>query len=187
MSYLANAAVFLIQTFFELFVGVFLIRAALIAVNASFYDPVCQFVYKLTNPVLTPLRRFVPRWGRIELASLLVALLLMLAEIALIALLLGGRVRPLAWLLLAFVGVLNIAIWIAFWALLVRAILSFVADRYHAGAQILTQLTEPLVRPFRRLVPPIGGMDVSFLFASLALILARLLILAPLGDLAATL
>jgi YggT family protein len=188
VGYLVNAGVFLIQTFFEFFIGLFLVRTLLIAVNASFNDPICQFVYRLTNPAITPLRRYIPRWRKIEIASLLVALLLALIELALLTVLFGTPFSLPGWLLGAVVAVLNIAVWIMFWAILIRCVLSFfISDRYNSNAQLLTQFTEPVVRPFRRLLPALGGLDFSCWFASLALILVRLLILAPLNDLVARL
>ena len=90
MNYFANAAAFLIQVAFGFFIGLFLVRTLLIAVGASFYDPICRFVYQLTNPVITPLRRFVPRWGRIEVASLLVAYVLIVIELALFVAIAGA-------------------------------------------------------------------------------------------------
>lgn len=188
MPYLMNAAAFLIQTIFDFLIGVFLVRAMLIAVGAPFYDPICQFVYKLTNPVVGPIRRFLPRAGKIDTASLVVAFALALAELVLLASVAGLRYGPLGWPLGALVTVLSIAVWIAFWGLLIRAVLSFFTnERYHPNAQVLVLITEPVVRPFRRLVPPLAGMDFSFLIASVALILARLLVIAPLADLAARL
>lgn len=188
MSYIVAAGVFLIQTIFEFAIGIFLVRTILIAVNASFLDPICQFVYRLTNPVLTPLRRFVPRWGKIETASLLVAFALALAEFALLAGLGGMRASIASWPLFALVEVLTITFVILFVAILIRCVLSFfVNEHYNSNARLLVQITEPIVRPFRRLVPPLAGLDFSCWLASLALILARILIIAPLGDLAARL
>lgn len=185
MPYLLNAAAFLIQTVFDFLVGVFLVRAMLIAVNAAFYDPVCQFVYKLTNPIVAPIRHLLPRVGKIETAAVAIAYVLALVELALLAGV-GMRFTLPGWLLGAAVAVLSVAVWILFWALLIRALLSFFAG-YHPNTQVLVQITEPVVRPFRRLVPPVAGMDFSFLIASIALILARLLVIAPLADLAARL
>jgi uncharacterized protein YggT (Ycf19 family) len=99
MSYLLAAALFLIQVFFNAFIVLFLVRTLLIAVGAAFSNPFCRFVYQLTNPVITPLRRAVPRWGRIELASLLVAYVLALVEFALM-LGLAGALPSLPSLLL---------------------------------------------------------------------------------------
>ena len=186
MGYLLNAAVFLIQTFFELFIGVFLIRAMLIAAGASFYDPICQFVYRLTNPLVMPLRRFIPRWRKIEIVSLLVACALALIELGLLILLFGANFSLAGWLLGALASVLNIELWIMLVAILIRCVLSFfINDYYNSNVQLLNQFTEPAVRPFRRLLPSFGGLDFSCWFASLALILVRLLVITPLSDLAA--
>ena len=187
MSYFVNAGVFLIQAIFDFLIGIFIVRVMLIAAGASFLDPVCQFVYRLTNPVLAPLRRVVPRWGKIETASVLVACLLALVEFALLGLV-GMRLSLFGWPLLSLVNVLSIALWIMFWAIMIRCVLSFfVNEHYNSNARLLVQITEPIVRPFRRMLPALGGLDLSCWFASLALILARLLILAPLSDLAARL
>jgi len=181
-----NNTAYLIDVFFGLMIGVFLIRTMLIAVNASFYSPICQFVYKLTNPVIAPIRRFLPRAGKIETASLTVAFVLALIELALLTFAVGAPFSPVGWLLGAVVTLLSIAVWIAFWALLIRAVLSFFSDeRHHPNAQVLAQVTEPIVRPFRRVIPPAGGMDFSFLLASFALVLVRIIVIAPLADLAA--
>ena len=188
MSYFVNAGVFLIQTLFDFAIGIFIVRVMLIAAGASFLDPVCQFIYRLTNPILAPLRRFVPRWGKIETASALVACVLALIEFALLVLLAGLRLSPAGWPLLSLVNVLSIALWIMFWAIMIRCVLSFfVNEHYNANARLLVQVTEPIARPFRRMLPALGGLDLSLWFASLALILARFLIVAPLSDLAARL
>jgi len=188
MSYFVNAGTFLIQTIFEFLIGLFLVRAMLIAINASFLDPVCQFVYKLTNPILTPLRRFLPRWGKIETASLLVAFALSLVEFALLGALAGLHMSFMSWLLLSLVSVLSIALWIMLWAIVIRCILSFFVSEYeNSNVRLLVQFTEPVVRPFRRMLPTLGGLDFSCWLAILALTLARFLVIAPLSDLAARL
>ena len=125
MNYLANATTFLIQVAFGFFIGLFLVRVLLIAVGASFYDPICRFVYQLTNPVITPLRRFVPRWRRIEIASLLVAYALILIEFGLFVAISGAAIGFGGLLFRALVGVLDWLIWIALIALFARAILSW--------------------------------------------------------------
>ena len=185
MSYFVNAGVFLIQAIFQFAIGLFLVRALLIAVNAPFRDPVCQFVYRITNPVLAPLRRFVPRWGKIEVASLLVAFVLATVEIALLGALAGMQLGVASWPLFALVELLAIGFWILFVAILIRCVLSFfVSEQYNPNARLIVMITEPIVQPFRRLLPLIGGLDFSCWFASLALLLARILVIAPLADLA---
>jgi YggT family protein len=186
MNYLANAATFLIQTAFGFFIVLFLARMLLIAVGASFYEPVCRFVYQLTNPVITPLRRFVPRWRKIEIASLLVAYVLVLIELGLFVAITGAAIGIGGILLRALVNLLDWLIWIELIAMFARGILSFVVSEYrNANMQLLVQCTEPVVRPFRRVLPPMAGFDFSLTLAMIALILAQILIISPLNDLAA--
>jgi YggT family protein len=185
MGYLQNAGTFLINTIFGFLIGIFLVRTMLIAVGASFYDPICRFVYAITNPVITPLRSFVPRWRRIELSSVLIAWLLALIQLFLMASLLGLHLGFGGLLLRAVIDTLDWAVLIQLVAIFVRCILSFVAaGQYNSNMQLLMQFTQPVVRPFQRLLPPLGGLDFSCWFASIALILVRMLIIAPLGDLA---
>lgn len=186
MSYLANAAIFLIRTAFGFFIALFLVRMILIAAGASFYEPVCRFVYQLTNPVITPLRRFVPRWKRIEIASLLVAFALVLVEFGLFAAIAGASISALGLVVRALVELLDWLIWIELIAIFVRCLLSFVVSEYYnSNMQLLVQCTEPVVKPFRRILPSLGGLDFSCWFASIALILAQMLLVAPLLDFAA--
>jgi YggT family protein len=188
MSYLANAAVFLIQTLFGFFIVLFLARMLLIAAGASFYDPVCRFVYQLTNPVITPLRRVVPRWRKIEIASLLVAWVLVVIELLLFVAIAGAALSLPGLLLRGLVQVADWLVWIELIALFARGILSFVVNEYHnATMQLLVQCTNPLVRPFRRVVPPLGGLDLSLALAMIALVLVQMLVLAPLNDFVARL
>jgi|KBSSwiStaDraftv2_1062776.scaffolds.fasta_scaffold201864_2 YggT family protein len=188
MPYLLRATLFLIQTIFGFFIVMFLLRTMLIAVGASFYDPICQFVYKLTNPVITPLRRFVPRWRNIEFASLLVAWLLVALEFLLLYSLFSPEVPWLAWLPRAFVETLDWVILIELGAIFVYCLLSFFPSlRYDDNYRLLDRFVAPVVRPFRRIAPPLGGLDFSCWFAGIALMLARILLIAPLMDLAGTL
>lgn len=185
MPYLLNAGTFLIQTLFGFFIVIFLLRVMLIATNAPFNQPLCRFVYQLTNPVITPLRRFVPRWGRIELASLLVAWLLALVELVLLVTLLGARMGVAGVLLHALIDVADWIVLVEIAAIFVFCILSlFPTVHYDSNFRLLAQVIEPVVRPFRRLLPPVGGLDFSCWVASIALILVRMLVLMPLADLA---
>lgn len=186
MNYFANAAAFLIQTTFGFFIVLFLARMLLIAVGASFYEPICRFVYQLTNPIITPLRRFVPRWRNVEIASLLVAYVLVLIELGLFAAISGAAIGIGGLLLRALVSILDWLIWIELIALFARGILSFVASEYsNSNMQLLVRCTEPVMRPFRRVLPPMAGFDFSLTLAMIVLVLAQILIIAPLNDLAA--
>ena len=188
MPYLLNAGKFLIETLFGFFIVVFLLRAMLIMVGASFYEPICQFVYKVTNPVITPLRRFVPRWRNIEFASLLVGWLLATLETTLLLALFGLPLWFFGLLPYGFVQVLDWVVLIELAAMFVYCVMSFApAMRYDSNFRLLDRFVAPVVRPFRRLVPPLGGFDFSVWFASIALILVRILVISPLSDFTQTL
>ena len=185
MSYLQNAGTFLLQSIFGFAIVLFLLRMMLIAVGAPFNEPVCRFVYALTNRVITPLRPLVPRWRRIETASLLLAWMLAALELFLLVAMLGARVGIAGVMLRALVDVLDWLILIELVAVFAFCVLSFFPSaRYDSNFRLLSQFIDPVVRPFRRLLPPLGGLDFSCWFASIALVLARMLIVAPLGDLA---
>jgi YggT family protein len=188
MPYLQNAGAFLVTSLFGFAICVFLLRTLLIAIGAPFNQPICRFVYLLTNPVIMPLRNVMPRWRRVEFASLLVAWALCALELLLLVALFGAAASAAALLVRALVDTLDWLILIELVAILAYCVLSFVPSlRYDDNFRLLARLTEPVARPFRRLVPPLGGLDFSCWFASLALVLARLLLIAPLADWAARL
>lgn len=185
MSYLQNAGAFLITSLFGFFICVFLARTMLIAVGASFYEPICRFVYLMTNPVIAPIRQIVPRWRRIELSSLLIAWLLCALELTLLVVLAGISIGVAGLALFSLVNLLDWAILIQLVAIIVLCVLSFIPSlRYDGNVRLLVQVTDPIVRPFRRLLPPMGGLDFSCWAASIALILVRMLVVAPLQDVA---
>jgi YggT family protein len=188
MPYIQNAGVFLIQTLFGFFIVVFLLRMLLIAIAAPFNEPVCRFVWQITNRVATPLRRVVPRWRRLELASLLIAYLLALLELLVFVALFGAALSVGGLLLRAAADTLDWIVLIELVAIFGYCILSFFPGvRYDPNFRLLAQFVDPLVRPFRRLLPELGGMDFSCWFAAIALVLVRMLVVAPLADFAARL
>jgi YggT family protein len=185
MNYLQNAGVFLIQTIFGFFIVMFVLRALLILIAAPFTDPVCRFVYQFTNPVVMPLRNIIPRWRRIDFSSLLVAWLVAAIELALLVAIVGAQLSILGLVVHALVDVLDWIILIEIAAILAVCVMSFIPSlRYDSNFSLLLRVTDPVVRPFRRLIPTLGGMDFSYWFASIALILVRMLIVAPLTDFA---
>lgn len=154
---------YLVQTFLSLYLVAMLLRFLLQLVRADFYNPISQFLVKVTNPLVIPLRRAIPGLGGIDLASLLLALLLQMAGIALL-LLINGLPLPGVFLLFAWsaLGVIALLVNIYFFALLGMIILSWVAaGSRHPAIYLLHQITEPVMAPFRKALPPMGGMDFS--------------------------
>lgn len=155
--------VYLIQTLLSLYLVAMLLRFVLQLVRADFYNPICQFLVKITNPLVIPLRRVLPGFGGLDLASLLLAILLQLAGIVAILLISGvGLPNPLILLLWSAIGVLGLLVNIYFFALLAMIILSWIAPgSNHPAIYLLFQITEPVMAPFRKALPAMGGMDFS--------------------------
>lgn len=194
MSYLGNAGQLLVDTVFGLAMLALLLRILMQAARADFYNPICQFIHRLTEPVLAPLRRAVPPLGRIDSGAVLLLLALSWLRYLILKLVIGGSVMPFiaianagagALLLAAVAYVLTLLVMLWFWLLLISIVLSWIQPANRSPAiPLVFQLTEPLLAPFRRLLPQMG-LDLSPLFAFLALQLARLLLVQPLFDQAA--
>lgn len=183
-SYLTNPAVFLVQVVFGLYVLVVMLRFLLQLLRADFYNPVSQLVVKVTTPVLRPLRRVIPgAWG-LDLASLLLAWVLTAIELALMAGLVGIGFHPLAPLAWAIAELVALVLNIFLFAIVVQAILSWVSPgRYSPASAILDSLTTPLLRPLRRVIPPVSALDLTPMAAAFGLVLLKMLVLPPLDAL----
>ncbi len=192
-GYGSNALQFLIETLFDLYVMVVALRFMMQAVRADYYNPVSQFVVKATNPLLVPLRRVIPGVAGQDLASLALAVTVLLAKLLLLQAIgtrgvaVGGSViflqtagvGALVWI--ACVDLVALLINIVFFAIIIQVILSWVAPGTHNPvASLLFALTQPVLRPIQRVIPAIGGLDLSPLVAIIALQLLKMLLLPPL-------
>lgn len=177
-----TATIFLIQTLFGFYILAVMLRFLLQCVRADFYNPLVQFLVRITNPLLVPLRRIVPGYRGWDLASIVLAFTLQLVEIAVVTLLLGRDANIGGLVLLAAMELLKLLINIYLWGVVIQAVLSwFSPDPYHPAARVLAQLTAPLLRPARRLLPPISGVDLSPMVVIVALIFISLLLQDFLG------
>ncbi len=181
---LNTAAIYVLQTLGSLYLLIVLLRFILQLVRADFYNPLSQFIVRATHPLLRPLRRIIPSVGGLDLASLVLAVLLQMVLMALTLLLAYGTTgNPMQLLVWAIIGVTGLFLKIFFFALIISVILSWVAPGSHnPGAQLVNQLCEPLLSPIRRILPSLGGLDLSPIFAFLAL---RLLDMMVINNLAA--
>ncbi len=163
MNALNDILVYLIQTLLGLFLLAMLLRFLLQLVRADFYNPICQFLVKVSNPLVLPLRKVIPGYAGLDLASLLLAVLLQLLAIVAILLLSGNGIPSLPLLLIwSILGVISLLVNIYFFALLAMIILSWVAPgSNHPAIYLLYQITEPVMAPLRKLLPPMGGLDFS--------------------------
>ncbi|EHY77660.1 MULTISPECIES: YggT family protein [Stutzerimonas stutzeri subgroup] len=178
MSQLSQALILVIQTLGSLYLLIVLLRFILQLVRADFYNPLSQFIVKATHPLLRPMRRIIPSMGTLDLSSLLLALIVQTVLMALILLIAYGTVgNPLLLLIWAVIGIIGLFLNIFFWALIISVILSWVAPgSQNPGAQLVGQLCEPVLAPLRRLLPNLGGLDISPIFAFLAIKLLDMLV-----------
>ncbi len=177
-----TATLFLIQTVFGFYILAVMLRFLLQCVRADFYNPLVQFLVRITNPPLLPLRRIVPGYRGLDLASVVLAFALQAIEVVLITLLLGQSASVGGLLLLTVAELLKLLINIYLWGVVIQAVLSwFNPDPRHPAARVLAQLTAPVLRPARRLLPPISGVDLSPLLVVVALIFISLLLQDFLG------
>jgi len=184
-GYLANPIVFLIQTLFGLYIMVVMLRFLLQLVRADFYNPVSQFIVKVTTPLLRPLRHVIPGLGGIDLSSLVLAWILKSAELALITVVSGMPISPAASPLWAIPGLVGLAINIFLFAILIQVIVSWVnPGNYNPVIGLVQKLVDPIMRPARRLLPPIAGIDLSPMIVIIGLTLLEMLLLPPLKMLA---
>lgn len=182
MVFLREALVYLISTVFGLYLLAVLLRFLLQWVRADFNNPLSQFVVAVTNPLLRPLRRYVPGYKGIDVPSLLLLLLVKMLELFLISLVAAGQApAPAGLMILSVAGLLQFAFYVYFFAVLIRVVLSWVGPGvYNPISVILYRLTEPLLARAQRVLPPVGGLDFSPIVVLIALQLCQILVIKPL-------
>ncbi|MBB1334117.1 YggT family protein [Pseudoalteromonas sp. SR44-5] len=176
-----NAMQFLISTLFDLFLMVVLMRFWLQAAKADFYNPLSQFVVKATSFAVNPLRKIIPGLGGLDLASLLLAFIVAAAKITALIFLVGATWEVGFVLLNALVTVIKEGLNLLFWVLIIRALLSWVSQGNNPVEAVFQQLTEPMLRPIRKVLPPLGGLDLSILVLIIALQFAQFLFIDLVG------
>ncbi len=185
-GYFSNAGAFLVNTVFGLYIGAVMLRLLLQWARADFYNPLSQAIVKVTNPVLRPLRRYIPALGKVDTASVVLIFVLQFLNTWLVSALFGTHLGGLTMLIVSFTELLSKLIYLYIFAIVIQAIASWVAPSAHNPVlRLIEALTEPLLRPVRQLLPNLGGLDLSPLVVIVLLQLALLLVVAPLADLGA--
>ncbi len=163
MTAFSEIGIYLIDTLFSLYLIALVLRGILHASRADFFNPISQFIVKITNPALKSVHRIVPNRGRIDFSVIALALLVQLATIALILLMAGSMLpSPLILIIWSAVGILGLVVKIYFFALIGMIVVSWVAPgSRHPAIGLLYQITEPVMAPVRALLPNLGGLDFS--------------------------
>ena len=182
MSGLNGAAIFVIQTLGSLYLLIVLLRFILQLVRANFYNPLCQFTVKATQPLLKPLRRVIPSLFGLDMSSLVLAILVQMVIFAIVLTLSYMSFNILGLLAWAIIGVTALFLKVFFFALIISVIVSWGAPGSTSpGAELVNQITEPALAPFRRMLPSMGGLDISPILAFMVIQLIQSYVIPPLA------
>jgi len=178
MGALNDIGTYLVQTLFELYLFVVVVRFLLQVARADFYNPVSQFIVKATNPLLMPIRKVVPGLGGLDLASVVLGIVLQVIAMSILLLLQGyGLYNPAMLALWGFIGLVAMAINVYFIALLASIILSWIAPgSYNPMVLLVSQLVAPIMRPIQAIIPSLGGLDISPIFAFICINISKILL-----------
>jgi len=176
-SNIASALVFIVNALTSLYLLLLLLRFWLPWLRADFRNPLAQGILKLTSPVIVPLRRIVPSFGRLDTATILFAFTVQYLSLLLILFLIGASASFSIIATSAIAKLVLLSLNLFMFAIFIRIILSWISPgQYNPATAIITTLTEPVLRPVRRLIPAMGGFDISPIFVIIGLgALSRLL------------
>ena len=188
MPYLQDALVLIVEVLLGFFLVAVILRFLFQLLRVDFRNPIAGAIVTITNPPLRFLRRFIPGLYGIDLASVVLIIIVACLKRFLLITIAGFKVSFAALFVYSLGESINLICWILLIAIFGSAILSWIAPQsYHPAARILNGISDPVLRPFRRLMPNLGGLDISPIFAILAISLAQRLIVNPLLDYSRTL
>lgn len=164
--------IYIIDALLSLALFVVMARLLLQLTRADFRNPLCQAIVQLTNPLIVPLRRVLPPIGKLDTASVVAVLLVGAVDVATVTVLRGGGwPEPIVWLDALLLEIAHMLLSIYLYAIILYALLSMIAPGGYSPLQsVLTSLCEPVLRPIRRIIPPLAGLDLSPLFATLIIL-----------------
>jgi YggT family protein len=183
-SNITSAIVFIINAITSLYLLVLLLRFWLPWLQADFRNPLAQGILRLTSPIVVPVRRIVPPFGRLDTATVLVAFIIQYVTVFLLLVIVGQTAGFVPIAVTAVVKLVVLSVNLFVYAIFIRVILSWVAQGgYNPATAIITTLTEPVLRPFRRVLPAMGGFDLSPILAIILLLAVTIVIngFKPLG------
>lgn len=176
-----NGVIFLINALLQITLGIMLLRVLLQLVRADFYNPISQLVWRITQPAIRPLQRLIPRYHTLDLAGAFLLYVLAVLYVKVMTMLWGLDATYVFLLIQAVLKLFSLTFNIYTLSLFAQALLSWVGPGVsNPAANVLWSLNEPLLRPVRRILPPLAGLDLSPIPVMLGLqVLDRLLPLSP--------
>ena len=191
-GYLTSPLLLIINTVIDLYLLLVMLRFILQMLRADFYNPVSQFVLRATAPPLKPLRRIIPGIARQDMSALVLCFLILIAKYYILrGLGVGvtdianylapiGSVSFVGMAIIALADLLALFINIFLFAVIIQVILSWVnPGNYNPAIGLINSVSNPVMRPIQRFIPPLGGIDLSPLFATLFLMVVKMLLVPP--------
>ncbi len=191
-GYLLSPLMLIINTLFDIYILLVLLRFLLQMLRADFYNPISQFIVRVTTPPLRVLRRFIPSIRGQDTASIVLCLVLIFVKFMILRALdvkavhIGGVVAPIigvsygGLLVFCLADLVALTFTVFLVAVIIEVILSWIAPgNSNPVIGLVHKLAEPVLRPVRRVIPPVGGLDLSPLFATLILLVGKMLVVPP--------
>ena len=191
-GYLISPLMLIINTLFDLYILLVLLRFMLQMLRADFYNPISQFIVRLTNPPLRVLRRFIPSISGQDTAAIVLCLILIFIKFMLMRVLsipavhISGVMAPISavsyggLLVYCIADLIALALTVFLVAIIIQVVLSWISPgHYNPVIGLVHKLAEPALRPFRKFIPPVGGLDLSPLFATLGILVLKMLVIPP--------
>ncbi|MDT8437650.1 MAG: YggT family protein [Wenzhouxiangellaceae bacterium] len=174
---IGNAFSFLVETLFSLYIAALLLRVLLELVGADYYNPVSQVLVRISEPLTGPLSKLIPRFGRLNTAAVVLLFVLQTVSVIVTLALSGYAIDPLQALLLAGLRLLRMLLVMYMVLIIAEVILSWVGGGVrHPIIPLIYQLTQPVLTPIRRVLPSLGGLDLSPLVAIIGIQFLMILI-----------
>lgn len=181
---LGDGGLFLIQFIIGLVIFALMLRFLLRATHADWRHPIVSFTAKVTNPLCLPVNSVLPAKGRWDFAALLTAAIIQAGFVFFIGWITGRDFGAVFIAVAALTEVANQLLDMMFWLIIIQVILSWVSPQSNPNTEIFNQITAPILAPFRRLIPPISGMDLSPIVAILAIKLVQIVVVGSIVQLA---
>ena len=174
---MTQALYYVVKTLAQLYLLLYLLRFWLPWVGADFRNPVAQAILRFTSPIIVPLRRFIPPIGRLDTANVLVLFAMQYGILFVLMLIVNQTLPPIVIAQLAALELCVLSLWMFLFAIFISILMSWISPgAYNPIAAIAGTLAEPILRPFRRLIPPLGGIDLSPILA-IVLVRASIIVL----------
>jgi YggT family protein len=183
MSPVGQGGLFLLQFIAGIIVFVLLLRFFLRATYVDWRNPIVTFIAKITNPMCAPFSKVIPTKGRWDFAAIASALAIQAIYVILLGFLTDKSYGVALIAVFSITEILNQLLDLMFWLIIIQVILSWVSPGYNPNTAIFIQMAEPILAPFKRVIPPIGGMDLSPIVAILAIKLTQIIVVGSIAQL----